>query len=118
LSLIIFFLLGISVHRFYPHWDINSLIYAILSLTAIRILPVFFALAGTELNFYSKLFIGWFGPRGIASILYMLVVISSLGVTGYEKLLSIVALTVLISTFVHGLSAAVMSKHFTQDKKA
>jgi len=112
LSLIIFFLLGISIHRLSPHWDINTLIYAVLSLTFIRILPVFLSLIGTELNLYSKIFIGWFGPRGIASILYMLIVVSELGVSGYEKLLSVIVLTVLISTFVHGLSAVFMSKHF------
>jgi len=112
LSLIIFFLLGLSIHRFYPYWDITSLIYTFLSLTVIRIIPVMLSLMGTELNLYSKLFIGWFGPRGIASILYMLIVISELGVSGYEKLLSVIVLTVLISTFVHGLSAVFMSKQF------
>jgi NhaP-type Na+/H+ or K+/H+ antiporter len=113
-SLIIFFLLGlVAVPGFYPYWDINTFIYSLLSLTAIRIIPVMLSLIGTELNLYSKLFIGWFGPRGIASILYMLIVISDLGIAGYEKLMSVIVLTVLISTFVHGLSAVYMSKQFS-----
>ena len=113
-SLIIFFLLGlVAVPAFYPYWNQNTIVYAVLSLTAIRILPVMLALIGTGLNLYSKIFIGWFGPRGVASILYMLIVISDLGITGYEQLMSVIVLTVLISTFAHGLSAVFMSRQFS-----
>ncbi len=113
-SLIIFFLLGlVAVPAFHTYWDQNTIIYAVLSLTAIRILPVMLALIGTGMNLYSKVFIGWFGPRGIASILYMLIAINDLGITGYEQLMSVIVLTVLISTFAHGLSAVSMSKQFS-----
>ena len=112
LSLIIFFLLGMSIYLFYPYWDINALIYSILSLTIIRMVPVMISLVGTNIDVYSKLFIGWFGPRGIASVLYMLIVIGELGVPGFEQILSVIVLTVLISIFVHGLSAVYLSNKF------
>lgn len=89
-----------------------TLIYALLSLTVIRMLPVAISLAGSGLNYYSVGFIGWFGPKGIASILYLLIAAGELGVTGYEGAYSIIVLTVLISTFAHGCSALVLTKHF------
>lgn len=55
-------------------------IYALLSLTVIRMLPVAISLAGSGLNHYSVGFIGWFGPRGIASTLYLLITAGELGV--------------------------------------
>ena len=112
LSLIIFFLLGMSIYVFYPYWDLNALIYSILSLTIIRMVPVMISLVGTNIDVYSKLFIGWFGPRGIASVLYMLIVIGELGVPGFEQILSVIVLTVLISIFAHGLSAVYLSNKF------
>ena len=113
LSLSIFLILGImAIPTFSPYWGMDSFVYAILSLTVIRMLPVLLSLIGTGLDNYSKIFIGWFGPRGIASILYLLIVIGDLGATGYEKVLSVIVLTVFISVFVHGLTAVVMSKQF------
>jgi len=54
-------------------------------------------------------FIGWFGPRGIASVLYLLIVIGKLGTKGFEYMISVVALTVLLSVFLHGISAIPLS---------
>ncbi len=53
------------------------LLYAILSLTVIRMLPVFVALSGSGISTEGKLFIGWFGPRGLASIVFAVIVLSS-----------------------------------------
>jgi len=114
-SLIIFFLLGlIAVPTFYPYWDANTFIYAVLSLTVIRIVPVMLCLIGSGLSLYSKVFIGWFGPRGIASLLYMLILVSNLGPESYRELISVIVLTVLLSTFLHGLSAVFLSKRFSK----
>jgi len=112
LSLIIFFLLGMSIYIFSPYWDLNTLFYSILSLTIIRMVPVLISLIGTNIDFYSKIFVAWFGPRGIASVLYMLIVIGELGLSGHENILSVIVLTVLISIFSHGLSAVYMSNKF------
>ena len=51
----------------------------------------------------------WFGPRGIASVLYMLILIGEIGSKGHERMLSVIVLTVLISVFIHGLSAVPLS---------
>ncbi len=58
------------------------------------------------------LFVGWFGPRGIASVLYLLLVANLLGVEGYERVLSVVVLTVLLSVYLHGVSAVPLSRRY------
>ncbi|MGE3781686.1 MAG: cation:proton antiporter [Alphaproteobacteria bacterium] len=80
------------------------LLYAVLSLTLIRILPVFLCLAGTGMNTRTKLFIGWFGPRGLASIVFAVIVYDA-GAPGKETLAVTAACTVLLSVVAHGASA-------------
>jgi NhaP-type Na+/H+ or K+/H+ antiporter len=63
------------------------------------------SLIGSGLDRPSVGFIGWFGPRGIASILYLLLVVGKLGAKGLEYLLSVIVLTVLLSVLAHGLTA-------------
>ena len=65
---------------------------------------------GTNLKWFPVLFIGWFGPRGIASVLYLLVIVNELGVEGHERILSIIILTIMLSIFLHGLTAAPMAR--------
>ena len=57
------------------HFNWLILLYALLSLTVIRMLPVFLSLAGSGVDTEGKLFIGWFGPRGLASIVFAVIVI-------------------------------------------
>jgi NhaP-type Na+/H+ or K+/H+ antiporter len=80
------------------------LLYSVLSLTLIRILPVFLCLAGTGMSIRGKLFIGWFGPRGLASIVFAVIVFDA-GASGRETLAVTAALTVLLSVLAHGASA-------------
>jgi len=113
LTLFVFVILGlIVIPAFAPFWDIKALIYALLSLTVIRIVPVFICLIGSGLSNYSKFFIAWFGPRGIASILYLLIALEQIGKRGHEYILSIIVLTVLLSIYAHGITAVSMSNHF------
>ena len=113
LTLFVFLIFGLAfVPALAPYWDLMALFYALLSLTIIRIIPVFICLIGSGLNNYSKLFIAWFGPRGIASILYLLIAIDQIGKQGNEKVFAIIVLTVLLSTFAHGMSAIAMSNKF------
>lgn len=83
-------------------WSI--LIYAILSLTVIRMLPVFLALTGSGISTEGKLFIGWFGPRGLASIVFAVIVLSSDLPIG-DDLISTVACTIILSIILHGITA-------------
>ena len=69
----VFFFLGLMVPRAWSRFKLDLVVYAILSLTVIRIAPVAIALIGTRLNQATVLFMGWFGPRGLASIVLGLV---------------------------------------------
>lgn len=114
--LFIFLLFGIIlIPSSYPHWDWKVLLYSILSLTVIRMLPVAISLIRSKLDLKTILFIGWFGPRGIASVLYLLMAIITLGPEGNEKIVSIVSLTVLLSIFLHGISAVPLSGIFKRN---
>jgi len=113
LSLFIFLLLGlVMIPVAAEYWDMKMLAYAILSLTVIRMVPVAISLVGSGLDKFTVLFLGWFGPRGIASILYLLIAVGDLGLEGYESALSVIVLTVLLSTILHGVSAVPLSNIF------
>lgn len=111
LGLLVFLLFGlVLVPKALVHWDGRAWLYAILSLTVIRMIPVAVSLAGTGLSGFSTAFIGWFGPRGLASVLYLIIVVDELGVPGYERMLSVIVLTVLLSVFLHGITAVPLSR--------
>jgi NhaP-type Na+/H+ or K+/H+ antiporter len=110
LALFVFLIFGlVAVPTAASYWDAHAWLYAILSLTVIRMVPVAVCLLGTHLGWRSIGLIGWFGPRGIASVLYLLIVVNDLGLAGYERILSVIVLTVLLSVFLHGISAAPLS---------
>lgn len=80
-------------------------LYALGSLTLTRMLGVAIALIGSNLQLDSNLFLGWFGPRGIASIVYGLLIIEKSGIQGSELIFTTMVVTVLISIFAHGVTA-------------
>ena len=83
-------------------WQV--VLYALLSLTVVRMLPVFLVLAGTGLRTDEKLFMGWFGPRGLASIVFA-VIVAHEHLPGGDIITSTVVCTILFSIIGHGLSA-------------
>jgi len=88
------------------YWNLNVWLYAILSLTVLRMIPVAISLIGTKFDLSTVLFIGWFGPRGIASILYVLIVVNEVGsIKEHETIYAVISLTVLLSIILHGVSA-------------
>lgn len=112
----IFLLLGLFVIPLtFPYWTISAWVYALLSLTLIRMLPVAISLLGTGLSLGTISFIGWFGPRGIASVLYMFMVLIEFGPEGIEPVFAVIALTVLLSVFLHGITAVPFSKYFKNE---
>ena len=84
------------------NWKV--VLYALLSLTAVRMLPVFLVLGGMPLRTDEKLFMGWFGPRGLASIVFAVIVMNA-HLPGGATLLMTVNCTILMSIIGHGLSA-------------
>jgi NhaP-type Na+/H+ or K+/H+ antiporter len=91
---------GQSVGSF--SWEV--LLYAMLSLTLVRMLPVFLVLAGMNLQSNEKLFMGWFGPRGLASIVFAVIVLNE-HLPGGSTITITVACTILLSVVAHGISA-------------
>ena len=106
LNLSVFFLFGVVVAQNWSQFSVVFWLYAVLSLTAVRIVPVWAALMGTGLNRATILFMGWFGPRGLASIVLGLVYLEEeLQLPGEPTIRVAVMATVILSIFVHGLSA-------------
>lgn len=80
------------------------LVYSILSLTVVRMLPTYISLAGTKQNPDSRLFLGWFGPRGLASVVFAVIVLHHHLPNGQELALT-AACTVILSILAHGFTA-------------
>ena len=90
----------------YTQIAVAAFLYAALSLTIVRMLPVAIALAGAGLNCRTVIFMGWFGPRGLASIVLGLVYLEEHGqFPGKALTIAAVMATVLVSIIAHGLSA-------------
>ena len=106
LSLTTFLLFGaVLVVPAVEAFTIECLVYAVLSLTLIRMIPVALSLLGTGMNKSTFWFLGWFGPRGLASLLFGLLVVGEFEFPHGETILSFVVATVLLSMVAHGLTA-------------
>ncbi|MGZ4998753.1 MAG: cation:proton antiporter [Methylomonas sp.] len=102
----VFFLFGLLVARSWSQFDAIHLFYAVFSLTLARMLPVALALLGSGLSRSTLLFMGWFGPRGLASIVLGLVYLEQEAhLPGESTIKHALMITVMISIFSHGLSA-------------
>jgi NhaP-type Na+/H+ or K+/H+ antiporter len=102
----VFFLFGLIVAPVIASFSLTVVLYAVLSLTLVRMVPVAVVLAGTGLSRSTVLFMGWFGPRGLASIVLGLVYLEhEVKLPGEPTLRLAVMATVLLSIFAHGLSA-------------
>jgi sodium/hydrogen antiporter len=85
--------------------DWRTGLYAVLSLTVVRMAPVATALVGSRFRRATVLYVGWFGPRGLASIVFALLLLED-GPPAAELLVDVAALTVGLSVVLHGASAA------------
>jgi NhaP-type Na+/H+ or K+/H+ antiporter len=92
--------LGLLLHR--VTW--SMIVYAVLSLTVVRMIPVFLSLAGSGMAADEKLFVGWFGPRGLASIVFAVIIFDA-AVPGRDTVAITTACTVLLSILAHGATA-------------
>jgi len=118
LIMICFLVFGITfVPVTIEYWDLEVVLFSVLSLTVLRMVPVALSLIG-KAGVSTMLFIGWFGPRGIASILYVLIIIGKLGsIEGHEKIYAVMSLTILLSIFLHGVTAKPFSKMYSKGQK-
>ncbi|MET7368039.1 cation:proton antiporter [Streptomyces sp. NPDC005566] len=86
------------------HLNWRVITYAVLSLTVVRMLPVTLALIGTGMRVPTLAYIGWFGPRGLASVVFGLLLVED-RVPGIELLGQVIAVTIGLSILLHGMSA-------------
>lgn len=106
INLSVFFLFGLLVSRVWYQFEWLHFLYAILSLTIVRMLPVSISLISSQLSKATILFMGWFGPRGLASIVLGLVYLEHrAGHSGEVTIRLALMATVLLSIFAHGISA-------------
>ena len=102
--------LGPALHRL----DWRIALYAVLSLTVVRMLPVALALAGLHPRRPTVAFVGWFGPRGLASIVFAIIVLDGAELPHVELLITVVVVTVALSVLAHGLSSGPLSDAYAR----
>jgi NhaP-type Na+/H+ or K+/H+ antiporter len=118
LNLNVFLILGaVILPQFHATSFIEVITFSMLSLTLFRMIPVSLSLIGTRLSLPSHLFIGWFGPRGLASVLFALIMLKEIKTQETELIFSIILATVFLSIFFHGISANPLSKIYSKAVK-
>ena len=96
------------------HFTFNCFLFAVFALTVMRMLPIALSLAGLKLGLHTIAFLGWFGPRGLASVLFLLIVMQSTDLVRESELLAAVALTVTLSIILHGITAAPWARIYSR----
>jgi sodium/hydrogen antiporter len=90
----------------------DEIVYAVLSLTIVRMVPVAIAMLGSGARSPTVLFLGWFGPRGLASIVFGVVVVEAGGLPHTSALVTAMTVTVAMSVIAHGVSAAPLARRY------
>jgi sodium/hydrogen antiporter len=93
-------------------WELA--LYAVLSLTLVRMVPVAIAMWGSRARPPTVGFLGWFGPRGLASIVFALIVVQESQLPHEDLLVLAIYLTVGLSVFAHGLTAAPLADRYAR----
>jgi NhaP-type Na+/H+ or K+/H+ antiporter len=111
-SLLVWFAFGVVVGPIIvERVDVVMVLYAVLSLTIVRMLPVALVCIGAGLDRDTVLFIGWFGPRGLASLVFALLALEELGPVA-DDAVAVIGVTVLLSVLAHGLTAAPLAARY------
>jgi NhaP-type Na+/H+ or K+/H+ antiporter len=117
-SLLVWFGFGaLAISTVVERVDLRVVLYAVVSLTLVRMVPVAIACIGAGLDRRTVLFIGWFGPRGLASLVFALLALEELG-PGADDAITVIGLTVLLSVVAHGLSARPLSSRYGRSASA
>ncbi len=113
LSLLVWFLFGAAVIvPAFDHVVWQDVVFALLALTVVRMVPVAIAVAGTDLDRATVAFLGWFGPRGLASVVFALIAFDSLDPADANHVLAAVTVTVVLSVVAHGITAAPLANRY------
>ena len=112
-SLLVWLAFGaVAVAPMFDHLTWQLVVYAVLSLTVVRMAPVALALAGARLGWVTAAFVGWFGPRGLASVVFALLALEDLGEKAASPAVAVITATVLLSVLAHGVSAEPLARRY------
>ncbi len=115
LALLTFLLLGTTlVWSSFQMLTVSAVVYAVLSLTAIRMIPVALSLIGSGVKRPTVYFLGWFGPRGLASLLFGLLILEKSNVPHREEIFPVIIITVVMSVLAHGVTAVPGAKMYAR----
>ena len=89
-----------------------SLLFVVLALTVVRMLPVAIALLGTKARAPTVGFVGWFGPRGLASIVFAVLIFQAEPIPNVDLVLATISLTVVVSVYAHGVTALPLTERY------
>lgn len=119
LTLLTFMIFGAAiVPEAFDGLSWSVVVYAVLSLTLVRMLPVALSLIGTGVKLPTIAFLGWFGPRGLASFLFALLVLGETAPGAPGTILVVTVTTVAASIVLHGLTAAPAAHRYAAATKA
>jgi NhaP-type Na+/H+ or K+/H+ antiporter len=99
--------------------DATAVVYAVLSLTVVRMVPVAISLLGLGLRRDTVALMGWFGPRGLASVVFTLVAVEALNRSGaaFDAIVEVATWTILLSVIAHGLTAGPLARAYGRRMK-
>ena len=113
LSLLVWFIFGaVMLVPGFDHVGWRDVVFAVLALTVLRMGPVALSLKGSGLDRMTVLFMGWFGPRGLASVVFGLLAADALAPEQADCVLGAVTLTVTLSILLHGISASPLAARY------
>ncbi|MGO8871138.1 MAG: cation:proton antiporter [Acidimicrobiales bacterium] len=113
LSLLVWLTFGAAmVVPGFRHATWQDCLFAVLALTLVRMIPVTMALWGSGLDRFTVGFVGWFGPRGLASVVFGLIAYDSLAPSDAARVVSVVTVTVTLSVVAHGLTASPLAARY------
>ena len=104
---------AVMVGQFWSVMTLDVLAYSVLSLTVIRIVPMLLSLIGTDETFETRLFLAWFGPRGLASIVFLIIVGGS-DLPSKSLMIQTVTCTITLCVVAHGLTANSWAKRLAR----
>jgi NhaP-type Na+/H+ or K+/H+ antiporter len=90
--------------------DWRDVIFGVLALTVVRMVPVALSLAGSGFDRATVAFVGWFGPRGLASVVFGLIAVDGLDRADAQVVLGAVVVTVALSVLAHGVTASPLAR--------
>jgi NhaP-type Na+/H+ or K+/H+ antiporter len=112
LSLLVWIIFGaVVISEYYMFFSWEIVVYSILSLTLIRMIPMLLSLYKSGVTLYEAMFVSWFGPRGLASIVFIIIVMG-INIENNDTFALTAICTVFLSVFAHGFTASPMANAF------